>query len=107
MSKSAHYVLINDIDLSGTEWSNPGIFNGMFDGQGHTISGINFVGTVENCDFYWGLFSMANGTVCNLNLEGRLITTITSTNDIKYGACAGGLCGRTNLLTVDNVKKSC
>lgn len=104
MSKSAHYVIINDIDLSGTEWSNPGIFNGMFDGQGHTISGINFVGTVENCDFYWGLFSMANGTVCNLNLEGRLIATITSTNDIKYGACAGGLCGRTNLLTVDNVK---
>ena len=104
MSKSAHYVLINDIDLSGTEWSNPGIFNGMFDGQGHTISGINFVGTVENCDFYWGLFSMANGTVCNLNSEGRLIATITSTNAIKYGACAGGLCGRTNLLTVDNVK---
>ena len=25
MSKSAHYVIINDIDLSGTEWSNPGI----------------------------------------------------------------------------------
>ncbi len=105
MSKSAHYVLTNDIDLSGTEWSNPGIFNGMFDGQGHTISGINFVGTVENGDFCWGLFSQANGIVRNLNLQGRLIATITSTTDTKYTAYVGGLCGKaTRQLTVDNVK---
>ena len=106
MSKSAHYVLTNDIDLSGTEWSNPGIFNGMFDGQGHTISGMNFVGTVENGDFSWGLFSQANGIVRNLNLQGRLIATITSTTDTKYTAYVGGLCGITRYLTVENVKNS-
>lgn len=106
MSIPAHYVLANDIDLSGTEWK-PSTFNGLFDGQGHTISGMNFVGTVENGDFYWGLFSQANGIVRNLNLQGRLIATITSTTDTKYDAYVGGLCGEvTRQLTVDNVKAS-
>ena len=105
MSISAHYVLANDIDLSGTEWK-PSTFNGLFDGQGHTISGMNFVGTVENGDFYWGLFSQANGIVRNLNLQGRLIATITSTTDTKYTAYVGGLCGITRHLTVENVKNS-
>jgi len=106
MSKSAYYVLANDIDLSGSEWK-PNTFNGMFDGQGHTISGINFVGTVENGDFYWGLFSQANGIVRNLNLQGRLIATITSSTDTKYTAYVGGLCGMTHYLAVENVRKQC
>lgn len=105
MSESAYYVLANDIDLSGTEWK-PSTFNGLFDGQGHTISGMNFVGTVENVDFYWGLFSQANGIVRNLNLQGRLIATITSSTDTKYTAYVGGLCGITRYLTVENVKNS-
>lgn len=107
MSKSAHYVLVNDIDLSGAEWNNPSNFSGKFDGQGHTIFGMNFVGTVENKDFEWGLFNRADGIICNLNLQGRLISTITSTTDTKYNAYAGGLCGYTSShINVYNVKNN-
>lgn len=104
MNASLRYKLMNDIDLSGVEWSHPGDFSGSFDGQGHSISGMNFVGTVENGDFYWGLFAQAKGTVRNLKLQGRLIDTLTSTTDTKYNAYVGGLCGMVSCqLQVDNV----
>lgn len=104
MNASLRYKLMNDIDLSGVEWSHPGDFSGSFDGQGHSISGMNFVGTVENGDFYWGLFAQAKGTVRNLKLQGRLIATLTSTTDTKYNAYVGGLCSMVSCqLQVDNV----
>lgn len=104
MNASLRYKLMNDIDLSGVEWSHPGDFSGSFDGQGHSISGMNFVGTVENGDFYWGLFAQAKGTVRNLKLQGRLIATLTSTTDTEYNAYVGGLCGMVSCqLQVDNV----
>lgn len=104
MNASLRYKLMNDIDLSGVEWSHPGDFSGSFDGQGHSILGMNFVGTVENGDFYWGLFAQAKGTVRNLKLQGRLIATLTSTTDTKYNAYVGGLCGMVSCqLQVDNV----
>lgn len=104
MNASLRYKLMNDIDLSGVEWSHPGDFSGSFDGQGYTISGMNFVGTVENGDFYWGLFAQAKGTVRNLKLQGRLIATLTSTTDTEYNAYVGGLCGMVSCqLQVDNV----
>ena len=104
MNASLRYKLMNDIDLSGVEWGHPGDFSGSFDGQGYTISGMNFVGTVENGDFYWGLFAQAKGTVRNLKLQGRLIATLTSTTDTEYKAYVGGLCGMVSCqLQVDNV----
>lgn len=103
MSTPAVYKLVNDINLSGNEWKYPGNFNGSFDGQGHVISGMNFVGTYENGDFYWGLFAKATGIIRNLTLEGRLIATIESSGDKKFDAYVGGLCGEGYALTVENV----
>ena len=103
MSTPAVYKLVNDINLSGNEWKYPGNFKGSFDGQGHVISGMNFVGTYENGDFYWGLFAKATGIIRNLTLEGRLIATIESSGDKKFDAYVGGLCGEGYALTVENV----
>lgn len=95
MDDWGYYVLENDIDLAGTEWKDPGNFRGYFDGQGHTIKNMNFVGTVENANFNWGLFNSADGVIENLTLQGRLIAGSSSGD-------AGGLCATSNYLTIEN-----
>ena len=103
-----YYVLGNDIDLAGAEWKDPADFIGYFDGQGFAIKNMNFVGTVENKDFKWGLFKEATGVIKNLSLSGRLIVTMNSTGEKTYYAYAGGLCATTsgaasNTLTIENM----
>lgn len=108
MNQWGYYVLGNDIDLAGTEWKDPSGFSGYFDGQGFAIKNMNFVGTVENKDFKWGLFKEATGVIKNLSLSGRLIVTMNSTGEKTYYAYAGGLCATTsgaasNTLTIENM----
>ena len=81
---SNDYVLMNDIELSGawTPISNVSLvsdaFAGTFDGNGHTISGLNGSN---------GLFGFVNGaTIKNLKVEG----TISGTS-----ANVGGIVGKT------------
>ena len=65
---NAHYVLVADIDLSGMVWSTAPIFffDGILDGQGHTISNL----TIEGGS-YLGLFAkiLTNGVVTNLTIQ--------------------------------------
>ena len=108
MNQWGYYVLGNDIDLAGAEWKDPADFIGYFDGQGFAIKNMNFVGTVENKDFKWGLFKEATGVIKNLSLSGRLIVTMNSTGEKTYYAYAGGLCATTsgaasNTLTIENM----
>ena len=98
-----YYVLENDIDLAGTEWKDPADFRGYFDGQGYAIRNMNFVGTVENTSFYWGLFREATGVIKNFSLSGRLIVTMNRTDKNEYWAQVGGLCGNASDLTIENV----
>lgn len=57
------YRLAKDIDLSGQEWTPIGtdknLFSGVFDGQGHTITGLKITG--ESTDWYKGFFGCVNG----------------------------------------------
>ena len=83
-SWSGEYKLTADIDLTGLAQnpigtlSNP--FTGTFDGDGHTISGLNLSGAG-----YVGLFGYTSGCeISNLTLKG----SVTSSN--KY---AGGFIG--------------
>ena len=92
----AYYKLTADINLNGAEWMPVGYyaaeteystaFQGVFDGDGHTVSG--FV-ISENC-VYAGFFGLVyNGTVKNLTISNAQISL--STNNVLY---AGGLVGR-------------
>lgn len=71
---SAHYVLGNNIDMSGV-WYEPigndidGAFTGSFDGKGYTISNLDL--DLEGSK-YVGLFGYLDGTVKNVNLENVL-----------------------------------
>lgn len=77
--------LMNDITLTKT-WKPIGtsdvhIFEGVFEGNGHTISGIKISGVQDDNQ---GFFGYLGGTVNNLNLSGSIST---------YGNSTGGLAG--------------
>ena len=80
--------LSEDIDLGGTSWAPIGSnrttpFKGYFDGQGHTVSGLN----VDNARTYYGFFGcLDNATVENLILKGQVYCS-------EPYARAGGLAG--------------
>lgn len=106
---SAHYILINDINLAGITYNGAviGDFTGSFDGNGHVISNLRIIGGSS----YVGLFSRIYGYVTNLGLEncnvtgsgyvgglvgsnGGLITNCrNNTAVVNGGYCVGGLVG--------------
>ena len=93
---SAHFILMNDIDLTGETWNQIGSFDqpfsGVFDGNGHKISGA----TITSSASYWsGFFGyMSQGTIKNLHLKDLSLTG---------HAVVGGLVGQ-----IDNgIVKNC
>ena len=93
---SAHFILMNDIDLTGETWNQIGSFDqpfsGVFDGNGHKISGA----TISSSASYWsGFFGyMSQGTIKNLHLKDLSLTG---------NAVVGGLVGQ-----IDNgIVKNC
>lgn len=77
-------VLENDIDLSDIDFEPIPIFRGVFNGKGHTISGVN----ISSKGSYQGLFRyiQKEGRVENLNAKGRITPSGT-------GEFAGGIAG--------------
>jgi len=67
---SAHYILMNDIEISSDEYVPIGDhyagFTGVLDGDGYTIT-FTFTGTD-----YQGLFGINEGTVKNLTVSGNV-----------------------------------
>jgi filamentous hemagglutinin family protein len=88
-----YYALGSNIDASATASWNSGagfspigaaatlMFSGVFDGLGHTISGINIVDSSSAS--YTGLFGMNNGTIRNIGMVGANV----------FGVVTGALVG--------------
>lgn len=97
MQLDKKYILMNDIDFSGKDYSiigesNTSAFTGIFDGNNYTIRNVN----IESSNQYVGLFGYINGgTVKNLKLENEVVkSTYTNTsNTQENGAYIGGLVG--------------
>ncbi len=84
-SAGKYFALTADVDLGGRLWAPIGIeraesktFAGVFDGRGHSISGL-----YVNGNQYAGLFGCVAGAVQNLSVSG----SVTGTD------CAGGVAG--------------
>lgn len=83
---AATYNLAADINLNNKPWTPIGYTSmsgskslvGTFNGQGHTVSGMNVSGALAR----GGLFSAVRGTVEYLNVKGNINTTST-------GECGG------------------
>ena len=72
---SVSAVLTADIDASGRAWAPIGgnyQFTGTFDGQGHTISGLNCTGGEVGLFYYIG----SSGTVKNLGIKNSTFGTV-------------------------------
>lgn len=85
--------LAADIDMSGKAMEPIKSLNGMFEGNGYTISGLTLSGEVTSTS--WdapnvglGLLAQLNGTVQNLKLENVQITS-NSKSKIYAGAIVG------------------
>jgi hypothetical protein len=96
------FLLEQDLDLTGVDW-RPLVFNGVFDGQGHTISNYTFTAPVDYRDSDVGFFSVIGsaGTVKNLNLTGLNSAGLQS----GEWSSAGGLV-YTNQGTIENCSVS-
>ena len=73
--------LANDIDLNNEAWTPIGIygtqatwFKGTFDGQNHTVTGLNVNESRKNGVGFFG--KVYTGTIKNLTLEGTVATSV-------------------------------
>ena len=120
------YVLESDISLSGQEWTpiggyqgkkgttdktQPNVFSGTFDGNGHVISGlkISLDGEISGADIYGqvGFFSVIASSSADDPAEVRnlIFTDVDIRTDFSSGLAAiGTLAGEVNgYATVDNI----
>ncbi|MBQ7344529.1 MAG: hypothetical protein IJW45_00515 [Oscillospiraceae bacterium] len=96
----AHYILTNDLDLTG--WTQTPLapigtitapFRGVFDGRGHWIRGF----TVSNTASYQGLFGVVQGDGTNRAKIMDLVVydvQITGPESGSHGDLRGGVVGR-------------
>lgn len=87
-SEGKMFILENDLDLSDYENLFIPVMSGIFDGNGHTITGINLKDEVSD----YGLFRYvsAGGTIRNLTVEGQVASGDDQENiGILAGSNAG------------------
>ena len=80
----SNYILINDIDLSETEWIPISSFNGSFDGNGRTLSGLHLS---EDRFYYSGLF----GVLGKDSVIKDMIFRDVNLTGIQYAGTLAGL----------------
>lgn len=87
---AATYNLAADLDLNNKPWTPISVdaasLSGTFNGQGHTVSGMNVSGDYKR----GGLFATVKGTVQFLNVKGNINTTTS----INCGGIVGYLTGK-------------
>ncbi len=105
MNGNQNYILMDDIKISddfihaAVEYDE---FNGVFDGNGHTISGLKLIDTKEK---YIGLFPLINegAVIKNLTIKDAEVVVESKEGQTVY---AGILCGaNTDGLTGSNLGK--
>lgn len=95
--RDATYNLATDIDLDEQPWTSIGTksdgmsneFQGVFDGQGHTVQGMNTTGDVSNSGFF-ARVDQSNAIIKHLNVKGKI--TPDATTDRASVSC-GGIAG--------------
>lgn len=85
---NGHYILVNDIDLTGVEWeplAAEECFTGIFDGNGYSIKNLS----ITKGQPLVGLFGQSSGTIKNLKLENVDINIANIDSDVYIGSLCG------------------
>lgn len=93
-----------DIDLSGKEWIPCGTFSGSFDGQGHTIEGIEIT-TFKEKQKTFGFFSYLGdkSSISNTTFKGYIyVKGINITSEDYLAFRVGGIAGSCHKSTIEN-----
>ncbi len=94
--RSKYYVLTADINMGNLNFETIGsgtnIFNGILDGQGHTIANLKIIASKGiDSSLYTGIFTKIDGAnISNLNLTSVTINTIAE-NNLYVGVIAGSI----------------
>ena len=83
-SDNVRVVLDNDISLAGSDFSSIPVFNGVFDGSGHTIYDLNLMAAQSPCGLF--LETGENADICDLNVSG---TVAPGDSDDMVGGLVG------------------
>ena len=94
MDRTASAVLVADIDLENRPWTPIGVmgedsnsFHGVFDGQYHTITGLNVTATSNGAGFFG---EVRTGTVKDFTIYGEVVVNA----EVDYvGGVIGSICG--------------
>lgn len=92
MKRTGNYILMNDIDLGGAEWTPIGdsdiySFSGTLDGNGYAITNFKFA---DMRDYkYVGFIGYNRGTVRNLTLKDVNLTAYTMYGEAFVGTLVG------------------
>jgi len=94
VDRTASAVLTADIDLEDKHWTPIGVmgedsnsFRGVFDGQNHTIKGLNVTATSNGAGFFG---EVRTGTVKNFTIYGEVVVN----TEVDYvGGVIGSICG--------------
>ncbi len=91
------FILTEDLDMSGIEFTPVVDFSGRFDGQGHAISNLNVIFRTFGNRSQLGLFGRISeaGVVTDLRVEEVMVV------GTLWSRCLGGLCG-SNYGTIRN-----
>jgi len=100
MNQGYLYLLKNDIDLYGIEWSGSDFF-GVFDGNGYSITNMTIVNTFTDNNYSAGLFKNANGIIQNLTVKDTtVIITIETTGPNAYKTTFGTFAATSSNLAI-------
>lgn len=106
--------LLKNVDLTGTEWTPIGdtpdhTFNGTFEGNGKTITGMTVGNTAGTASAAFGstgtasgFFGFVNGGITVRNLTFSNVK-VYAAGSVGVGALIGNQCGGTSVV-IDNVK---
>ena len=104
ISTSGNYVICDEINLSGTQFTPIQSFSGLIDGNNNTIKNLSYTlsgSSDDTCDKY-GFIKTLSGTIKNLNFD-KLQIDVYKYRDGIENLYVGGICGVLSGGTIDNV----
>ena len=91
------YVLKQDIDMGGAEWTGIAGFRSIFEGNGHTISNVTIVAASGSADLGFFADITKEGEVKDLNLANITI----GNSSIVFGSNPFNNCSKLNHVTIE------